>query len=165
MTRSSRALAAAAVAAIATGVAVPALTSAQTAGTHDINAREKVRAVRFVHAGAGARGDRLALGDRVITRQALYDESDRPTGTLSTHCVNVGRTAQVFKATLQCTSIYRFRDGQVVSSGVVRLAGSPSAARIAIVGGTGAYRSVRGEVQAAAPVKGYDTTDVLHLDG
>jgi hypothetical protein len=85
-------------------------------------------------------------------------------GTLFTDCVNVGGAAEVFKATLQCTSTYRFKDGEVVSAGVVRLSAGP-ATGFPIVGGSGAYRGAHGEVSAGAPVKGYDGVDVLHLDG
>lgn len=70
----------------------------------------------------------------------------------------------MFKATLQCTATYRFGDGQVVSAGVVRL-DAARGQRFPIVGGAGAYASGRGEVEAAAPVKGYESVDVLHLAG
>jgi hypothetical protein len=103
------------------------------------------------------------MGDRVITRQALYDDSGRRIGSLFTDCVNVGPKAKVFRATLQCMSVYRIQGGQVVSEGVVKLGSSSGS--IAIVGGAGAYSSASGEVGAGAPVKGYDTVDVLHLDG
>src|SRR4051812_19176577 len=113
MSRRSRALlCCTAAAAAATAVSVPALTSAQSSGGRDITVRDKVHAAKFVHQKRSTRGDRLAMGDRVITQQALFDESNRGVGTLLTDCVNVGRQAQVFKATLQCTSIYRFADGQ-----------------------------------------------------
>ena len=165
MSRRSRALSAAAVcAAVGGAVGVPALTSAQTTGGHDVTVRDRVKAVKFVHTSR-ARGERLAMGDRVITSQATFDEQNKPVGSLTTDCVNVGRTARVFDATLQCSSIYRFGNGQVVTSGVVRLGGNPASIRIAIVGGSGAYRSAKGEVSAGAPVNGYDNVDALHLDG
>ncbi len=164
MTLGRRALGGAALAAIAAAAAIPALTGAQPSGPRDIIAREKVRTVKFVRAKPSTRGDRLDQGDRVITRQALFNQSDRAIGTLFTDCVNVGSATQVFKATLQCAATYRFSDGQVASAGVVRLS-SARGARFPIVGGSGAYSSARGEVEAAAPVKGYDTVDVLHLAG
>src|SRR2546423_14733902 len=116
MSRRSRALLCCmALAVLASVVSIPALTSAQGSGGRDITVRDKVRAAKFVHQKQSTRGERLAMGDRVITQQALFDESNRPVGTLLTDCVNVGGKAQVFKATLECSSIYRFRDGQVVS--------------------------------------------------
>jgi hypothetical protein len=164
MSKRNRAVAGSLLAAVATAAAIPALGGAQTSGAHDVTLREKVRAVKFVHQQRSTRADTLALGDRVITRQELFDESNRSVGSFSTDCVNVGRKAQVFKATLQCTSVYQLAGGQLVAQGVVRLSASTPASRIAIVGGAGAYKSVGGEVGAGAPVRGYDTVDVMHLD-
>src|SRR5215218_2144638 len=76
MFTSLRAISVAAAVAVA-AVAVPTLTSAQTDGSRDITVREKVRAVKFVHAGASSRGERLAMGDHVLTRQALSDDKGR----------------------------------------------------------------------------------------
>ena len=159
-----RAVSAAAVAALAAAVAIPAFTTAQTTGVRDITVRNKVRAVQFVHVKRSDRGERLGKGDRVITSQRLFNDSDDAVGTLSTDCVNVGASAHVFKATLQCTSTYRFKDGEVVTAGVVVLSAGP-ATRFPIVGGSGAYRGAHGEVSPGASVKGYDSVDALHLDG
>src|SRR2546423_1881364 len=108
MSRSVRATAAAALAALGTAAALPLMSSAGSPGARDVTVREKVRAVKFVHTSKSTRGEQLALGDRVITRQALFDEQDHAVGTFFTDCVNVGHRAPVFSATLQCTSIYRF---------------------------------------------------------
>ena len=55
---------------------------------------------------------------------------------------------------------YRFADGQVEGAGVASLAPGQ---RVAITGGTGAYKGASGEVETAPPVRGYDTVDILHL--
>ena len=162
MTRSTRAVTAAALAALAAGAAIPALTGAQAPGGREITVRDKVRSVKFIHAKASTKGDRLATGDRALTRQALFNTANKPIGTLFTDCVNLGPAAPVFKATLQCTGTYRFRDGQVVAAGLVSF---KPGAQTPIVGGTGAYSLARGEAEAGAPVKGYDSVDVLHLAG
>lgn len=162
MTRSTRAVAGAALTALAASAAIPALTGAQAPGGREITVRNKVRSVQFIHAKASTKGDRLATGDRVLTRQALFDTANKPIGTLFTDCANLGPRAQVFKATLQCTVTYRFRDGQVVAAGLVSF---KPGAQTPIVGGTGAYRLARGEAEAGAPVKGYDSVDVLRLAG
>ncbi len=162
-TRAAAGAALAALAALAAGAAIPALTGAQAPGGREITVRDKVRSVEFIHAKASTKGDRLATGDRVLTRQALFDTGNKPIGTLFTDCANLGPRAQVFKATLQCTVTYRFRDGQVVVAGLVSLA--KPGARTPIVGGTGAYRLARGDVGNGAPVKGYDSVDVLRLAG
>jgi len=154
------------VAALAAAAAVPALTGAQGSDARELTVREKVQAVTFVHTNpkASPRSDRLAPGDRVLTRQALSAENGGALGTLFTDCVNVGRGARVFTATLQCTSSYRFADGEVVAAGVVRLDAGAQAG-FPITGGSGAYRGARGEITPGQPVEGYDSVDVLHLDG
>jgi hypothetical protein len=50
-----------------------------------------------------------------------------------------------------------------VAAGVVTL--SEPSGRFPIVGGSGAYRGASGESVAGPPVQGYDTTEVMHLDG
>lgn len=162
MTTRPQVLTAGVLAAIAAAAAIPALTGAQTPTTREIVAREKVRSVTFVKAKASTKGDCLATGDRVLTRQAIFDAANAPTGTLFTDCANVGPAAAVFQATLQCTATYRFRDGQIASAGIVKLSAG-TGSRFPIVGGSGAYRSARGEVEAGVAVKGYDSVDLLHL--
>jgi Allene oxide cyclase barrel like domain len=143
-------------------VAVPTLTSAQSTGPRDITVREKVQSIRFVHQQRSTKGDRLAPGDRLRTRQRLFDDANRPIGALFTDCVNVGASARVFAATLQCVATYRFADGQVVLTGLLHVGAVGTSAPIA--GGSGAYRGARGEVTTGKAVNGYDV-DVLHLDG
>lgn len=158
-----RAGTAAALAALGAAAAIPGLTVANGTAGRDITVREKLKDVEFVHTGS-ARGEKLAMGDRVITRQALFDTNDRRVGTLVTDCVNTGATAEFFAARLQCLSTYRFQDGQIVSAGAVRLADGP-ANQFPIVGGAGAYRGAGGQIEPGAPVPGYESVDVLHLDG
>jgi len=70
----------------------------------------------------------------------------------------------VYKATLLCTASYRLADGQFATVGAIRLGGRPGASPTPIVG-SGAYRGQHGEVASAPPVKGYESVDVLHIDG
>ena len=156
-----RAMTCAALGAAALAGAIPALTAAQTTGGQDITVREQVLGLKFVRSGARPHGDRLATGDRVVSRQAMFDAAGQRTGTLFTDCVNVGTTARVFSAHMQCTATYRFSAGELVAVGETRL--GPSA-RLAIAGGTGAYWSARGEVTTGARQGRYDV-DVIHLDG
>jgi hypothetical protein len=148
----------------AAAVAVPALTSAQSTGARDIAVREKVTWVRFLHQKTSTRGDRMLTGDRVLTYQRLYNESAKRIGTLYTDCVNVGSAAHVYKATLLCTASYRLTEGQFATIGAIRLGGRPGASPTPIIG-SGAYRGQHGEVASAPPVKGYESVDVLHIDG
>lgn len=155
------ALPAVGLASLAAAIAIPAISSeAQT--SRDITLREKVEAVNIDDIKPASKKQSLSQGDRVTTRQTLFDASNRRIGTLYTDCVNVGPTAQLFKATLQCEGTYRFSDGQVEIAGVARIAPGE---RFSITGGTGAYKGVAGEGETAAPVKGYDSVDILHLDG
>jgi len=163
MTMPRRALAPLALVA-ASAIALPALTSAQSTGAHDITVREKVTWVRFQHHKTSTLGDRMLTGDRVLTYQRLYDESAKRIGTLYTDCVNVGPAAHVYKATLLCTASYRLSQGQFATVGAIRVGGRPGASPTPIIG-SGAYRGQHGEVASAPPVKGYESVDVLHIDG
>jgi hypothetical protein len=128
-------------------------------------ASPKVRGATFVQQAKATGEDMLAPGDRVLTRQALLDGAKAPLGTLTTDCVNVGaRTAPFFSATLQCTSTYGLKDGQLVAAGTVRL-DKPRTVRFPIVGGSGAYRSARGEVTPGKASTPDDSIDVLHVEG
>lgn len=84
MNTATRAAAGAALAALAALAAGAALTGAQAPGGREITVRDKVRSVKFIHAKASTKGDRLATGDRVLNRQALFDTANKPIGTLFT---------------------------------------------------------------------------------
>src|SRR4051812_25723033 len=77
---------AAAAAAAAGAAAVPALTTGQGSAGRDIVVREKVLNLVFVRQSPDTNGDRMAMGDRVLTRQALFDTDDKRVGTLVTDC-------------------------------------------------------------------------------
>jgi len=83
-----------------------------------------------------SKAGRVSTGDRLITRQSLFDASKKRLGTLYTNCTGVGRTASFSKATLLCTLTYSLPAGQIVAAGNFKLDGS---GEIPIVGGTGAY--------------------------
>lgn len=150
--------------ALLVAIAVPALTSAQSTPGREIVVREKVQSVKFVRQSSKTTGDRLAVGDRVLTRQALFDVRNKRIGTLYTDCVDVGGSARVFAATLLCTASYRLPDGQFSTVGAIRLGAKPGESATPIAG-SGAYRGQRGEVASTTPVKGYDSVDVLRIDG
>ena len=93
----------------------------------------------------------------------MFGADDKPIGHAYLDCVNAGAKADVGTAVLQCTQTYRFRDGQIVTAGVVQFA-KVDQLNVAIVGGSGAYRGASGQLVTGAPVKGYDSVDVLQLD-
>lgn len=156
----TRPILAATVAAGAVAVAVPALSGAQTTG-RDITVHEKATAVRFVKQSKKTKGEALATGDRVLTRQTMKGNDGKRLGTLYTDCTNVGAKAKVFKATLQCLTTYKFGNGEVIGAGVVTL--SAPGASAPIVGGSGAYAGASGTITAGKPGKGDDSVDILHL--
>jgi hypothetical protein len=100
----------------------------------------------------------------VLTRQALLDRAGSSLGVLTTDCVNVGaKTAPFFAARLHCVSNYAFADGQIVAAGSVRLDRS-KAVRFPIVGGSGAYKSARGEITPGEASKPHESVSVLHVE-
>ena len=165
MTRKTRALAATIVAgALAGAVAIPAMSGAQTDAGRQITVRMKVTGGAQFHHGRPSSGDRLATGDSVIVRLRMASAAGARLGSAHTQCVNVGAGASGAAALLQCTQTYRFADGQVVAAGLVRFS-QVDRMQIPIVGGSGAYRGATGQLTAGAPVKGFDSVDVLSLDG
>jgi hypothetical protein len=162
-TRTTAAMLAAA-AAIAAATAIPGLTGAQTTGEREITVRMKVRSGAQLQHRKNAKGDKLATGDAVLTRLAMFSPDGAALGSAYSECTNVGAKAGVFNAVLQCVQTYRFKDGQIVTAGVAKFSQLENLS-IPIVGGSGAYRSASGSVGAGKPVKGFDSVDVLHLDG
>lgn len=155
-------IAAGAAVALATAMAVPALTGASPAPT-TITVQEKVQAVVNDDIAPKSKKDNVSLGDRLVTRQALFDASKKRVGTLYTDCAGVGPTKPLFSgATLLCTLSYRFTNGQIVAAGMAKLNGG---LEVPIVAGTGAYAGAHGSIKAAQPAKGFDSADVITISG
>jgi hypothetical protein len=157
----SRITALAVAGAVAAAAAVPALTPAQTSGPRDVTVLMKVLNGNEVKHGKGAK---LATGDSLLIRLAVFDTGGTRIGSAYTDCTNVGAKARAENAVLQCTQTYRFRDGQLVMAGVVKFSALDDL-EVPIIGGSGAYRGASGDVGSGEPVDGYDSVDVLHLDG
>ena len=137
------------------------LSAGAQATDREITVRMKFKGSSYVKHG---RGEQLRPGDVLTVRLAMVSPSGVTVGSANTECVNVGRKAAVANATLQCVQTYRFRDGQIVTAGLVKFSALDDLA-IPIVGGSGAYRGASGQVTSGAPVKGFDSVDVLQLDG
>jgi hypothetical protein len=114
-------------------------------------------------ASKNAKGDKLATGDAVFTRLAMSSPDGAALGSAYTECTNVGAKAGAINATPQCVQTYRFKNGQIVTAGVVKFSQLENLS-IPIVGGSGAYRGASGVVSTGKPVKGFDSVDVLRLD-
>ncbi len=159
----TKTVAAAALAATTAAVALPALGGAQT-GDREITAREKVRSVKFVHQKRTTKGERLATGDRVLTRQGIFNAGGKASGTLFTDCANVGKAAAVFKATLQCTSTYRFGDCQNFKPGQLPTGPRGSTGPRGATGETGPT-GAPGSALAYAHVRADGTLDTARSKG
>lgn len=149
------------VAAMTAATALPALTGAQTTDAREITVRMKVTA--GAQAQHGKKGETLATGDSVLVRLKMSSAAGAALGTAYTECVNVGTRAKGERATLQCMQTYKFKDGQIVTAGIVNFS-QLNGLSIPIIGGSGAYRGATGHLTAGAPVRGFDSVDVLHLD-
>lgn len=156
------AAAGAAAAALASAIAVPALTGAQAPADTTITVQEKVQTVAMDDVAPKSRKGGVSVGDRLVTRQSLFDATDKRIGTLYTDCTGVGPTKPFTGATLLCTVTFSLRDGKVVAAGVAKLDGS---ANVPIVGGTGAYAGARGSITSGRAAKGYDSADVIAIRG
>jgi hypothetical protein len=141
--------------------AIPALTGAQTSGPRDMTVLMKVIGGHEVKHGKGAK---LATGDKLIIRLAMFDTDRKRIGSAYTDCTNVGPKRRAENALFQCTQTYRFRDGQLVISGLVKFSALDDI-EMPIVGGSGAYRGASGHMGSGAPIEGYDSVDVVQLDG
>ena len=149
-------------AAASAAIAVPTLTSAQTPAPATITVNERVRTVVRDDVAPKSKAGRVSTGDRLITRQSVFDASKKRLGTLYTDCTGVGRTASFLKATLLCTLTYSLPAGQIVAAGNFKLDGS---GEIPIVGGTGAYVGAGGVVKSAQPAEGFDSADTIVIGG
>ena len=146
---------------IAAATAIPALTGAQTTDGREITVRMKVTS--GAQAQHGRKGEVLATGDAVLVRLKMTSPAGAALGTAYSECVNVGAPAKGEQAMLQCNQTYRFRDGQITTTGVVKFS-QLEGLSIPITGGSGAYRGASGHLTLGAPVRGFDSVDILHLD-
>jgi hypothetical protein len=165
MTRRTRITAIAAAGAVAcAAAAVPALTGAQAPPSpRDVTVLMKVLGGHEVAHAKKPRG-KMSPGDQLIVRTAMFNTSGARVGSAYLSCVGVGKKAPAAVATQQCTQTYEFKDGQVVGSAILRF-DEIEKLSAAIVGGSGTYSGANGQVTSTRPPKGYDSADILHLEG
>ena len=137
---------------------------AQDSGKRTITLRLKTTGAQPITLGKPGKGGRVPTGDGIVLRLAAYDENDKRVGTAYAECTNVGAPAKPLKAPNQCTQTYVLGGGQIVITGVARF-GNLGAARFPVIGGSGAYAGASGEVSTGKPIKGYDSVDVIELEG
>ena len=151
----------AALAAIGVAAAVPALSAAQS-GPRELTVRMKVTNGAEVR---HAKGSKLATGDSLLIRLSMSSPRRRRArhGLHGLHQRRAqGRDRQRDAAVHPAPD--KFDDGQIVTAGLVNFSALDNLA-IPIVGGSGAYRGATGQVTSGAPVRGFDSVDVLQLDG
>ena len=101
----------------------------------------------------------FSLGDTFALKSALLTRSMKPAGTLFATCTV---TSGGRNAISTCYGTFALKGGQLAGITTIRVNGRVT--RIAIVGGTGAYEGVRGEVTSIS--RGQNSPfsdDTIHL--
>jgi hypothetical protein len=96
------------------------------------------------------------LGDRRITNVDLFDDSDTRVGTGGAACTVV--SVPPLDTREECLLTTVLAEGQIIFGGVAPLAEVGAEAQFGILGGTGDFHKVRGEVTAV--VTAPDSIDV-----
>ena len=88
----------------------------------------------------------LSVGDRFAFSEKAFRDG-RYAGKLGGECVIVIADKDDESATTDCVVTLALRDGQITTQGLVEFAEETEPFTIAVTGGTGDYRTARGEVQ------------------
>jgi|SRR5215472_971255 len=106
----------------------------------------------------------LRLGDQQINNVVLLDESGTSVGTGTGVCTLV--SLQPLDTLVQCLSTAVFAEGQLMFGGVAPLPEVGAVAHFGIFGGTGAFRTARGDVTivVTTPELMQDATFDLEID-
>ncbi len=140
--------AALAVAALALAGTASADTAAKSHGSHD-------RTIRLVEADTqlqptfvdtGKPGP--SVGDIVVARDEVLRENGSPAGTFRQTCTLVDLAGNPFTSTYECAGSIALKDGTITMEGPLTPSQPESVA--AITGGTGDYRTARGEIVVRA---------------
>jgi hypothetical protein len=141
-------------------VAVAGTASASPGGSghghgHTITLREASATVQPAFVDLGKPGP--SPGDQVVVRDGLVRADGSPAGTLRQACTLIDAGANPFVSTYECASSLELADGTITLAGPFVPARAEQAA--AITGGTGAYRTARGE----AVIRAEADEIVVHL--
>ena len=129
---------------------------AQESGTtYTITTLKTRGSVWIAGGGKTMRVGRLNPGNRLLETADVRRDDGVKGVFVGTAMVASPRTVAAHRAVAMMRGVYRFRDGDIYMDGFVKFAG-PSATGV-IVGGTGAYRGVRGTVALT------EGKDILHL--
>jgi hypothetical protein len=89
-----------------------------------------------------------SVGDVAIARDDVLREDGSPAGTFRQVCTLVDLVGGPFTSTFECTGSIALKDGTIAMEGPFVPAAPESVA--AITGGTGAYKTARGEIVVRA---------------
>ena len=128
----------------------------QSGTTYTITTLKTRGAVWIAGGGKAMRVGRLHPGNRLLETNDIRRDDDVKGSFVATAMVASPRTVAAKRAVGMMRAVFRFGDGDIYVDGFVRFAG-PSATGV-IVGGTGAYRGIRGTV---ALTEGKDVLDLL----
>ena len=100
---------------------------------------------------------RLSVGDAFVFTTPLFNEANKRIGNLHVYCA-VTRGGPNRRAASQCNGTFALRDGTLAASAVLE----GEDAKIAVVGGTGAYEGARGSI-TDKDLPRDRTEDTVHL--
>jgi hypothetical protein len=130
---------------IAAALAVTALALAGTAqadGKHQIRLTEAHPDLQPTFVDTGKPGP--SVGDLVIARDDVLHENGAPAGKFTQVCTLVELGSNPFTSTFECSGSIALKDGTITMQGPFVPAQPEGTA--AVTGGTGAYRTARGEI-------------------
>jgi len=133
-------------------LAVAVLALAGTASAHDGNPGKTIKLVEahkdlqptFVDTGQPG----PSVGDLVIARDGVLRENGTPAGTFTQVCTLVELGSNPFTSTYECSGSIAVKDGAITMQGPFVPAEPEGTA--AVTGGTGQYRTARGEIVVRA---------------
>jgi hypothetical protein len=134
---------------IAAALAATALALAGTAqadGKHQIRLTEAHPDLQPTFVDTGKPGP--SVGDVVVARDGVNRESGAPAGTFTQVCTLVAVGINPLTSTYECSGSITLPDGTITMQGPFVPAAAEQSA--AVTGGTGAYRTARGEVAIRA---------------
>jgi len=104
---------------------------------------------------------RASLGDEQVASGTLVDDRGRRSGTFGAACTVVGATAG--RHLLRCDGWASLADGELTFAGLSRTGANRHT--LAITGGTGSYRTARGEIKLRDVADRETDVMVLLADG
>ena len=103
------------------------------------------------------------LGDRIISNVELFDDSDTKVGAGAGVCTIVSIQESLSDSLVECLSVAVFDQGQIIFGGLAAFPEAGAVGHFGILGGTDAFRKVRGEATLTVLSSG-DVDTILDLE-